>query len=246
MTVWNTPLDDPRLDAAEVHVWRACLHQAPDQVEAFNQSLSADERTRAARLRTEEQQRRFTTARGTLRALAGGYLSCDPELVQLRTDERGKPCLADEALAFNLSHAGSMGLFAFALRRRIGIDVESASRRVAADRIAERFLAESEASRLRSLPKQVRHHAFLRCWTHKEAYLKATGEGISAGSLSRFEVSVDPRLPACLERVDGATEEAGRWRLEDLPLERGDFVGAVCVEGQDWRLRCLQFAPEPA
>jgi 4'-phosphopantetheinyl transferase len=134
-----------------------------------------------------------------------------------------------------------MGLFAFALKRRIGVDVESASRRVAGDRIAERFLAESEASGLRSVSKPHRHCAFLRYWTHKEAYLKATGEGISSGSLSRFEVSVDPQLPARLERVDGAPDEAGRWRLEDLPLDGSTFVGAVCVEGQDWRLRCLQF-----
>ena len=241
MTVWNAPLDDPRLDADQVHVWRACLDQAQDQVEAFGQTLSADERARAARLRAKEQQCRFTTARGTLRALAGGYLSCDPELVQIQTDERGKPCLADGALSLNLSHAGSMGLFAFALKRRIGVDVESASRRVAGDRIAERFLAESEASGLRSVSKPHRHRAFLRYWTHKEAYLKATGEGISSGSLSRFEVSVDPQLPARLERVDGAPDEAGRWRLEDLPLDGSTFVGAVCVEGQDWRLRCLQF-----
>ena len=242
MTTWSTPGDDLRPDAAQVHVWRACLDQTSGQVKVLSQTLSADECARAARFRTEQQQHRFISARGTLRTLVGRYLSCDPDQVQLGADEHGRPCLAG-ALSFNLSHAGSMGLFAFALDRKIGIDVESTTRQVAADRIAGRFLAESEASRLRSLqPDQVRHRAFLRCWTHKEAYLKATGEGISAGALSRFEVSVDPQLPACVERVEGAPDEAERWRLEDLPLDDSDFVGAVCVEGHDWRLRCLQYA----
>ena len=53
---------------------------------------------------------------------------------------------------------------------------------------------------------------------------------------------MDPQLPACVERVEGAPDEAERWRLEDLPLDDSDFVGAVCVEGHDWRLRCLQYA----
>ena len=240
--VWESAGDDACLDTTQVHVWRTCLDRAHDQVDALSGSLSADERARAGRLRTDEQRSRFTCGRATLRTLVARYLHLEPGQVPLRRDEGGKPFIADSTLSFNLTHAGSLGLFAFTLERRVGIDVESAARQVASDRIAERFLCESEASQLRSLqPAQVRHQAFMRCWTRKEAYLKATGEGISAGALSRFEVSVNPRQAARLVGIDGAQDGVERWRLEDLPLSDTDFVGAVCVEGRDWDMRCLQF-----
>ena len=232
---------DISLGDAEVHVWRARLDRSPGEVQLLNLTLGAAEHTRAARLRCEQQRFRFISGRGILRSLAARYLACDPGQLQLSINEQGKPVLADESLSFNLSHAGGFGLFAFALHRRIGIDVESATRRVAADRIAERFLHESEASQLRSLQSvEMRHRAFLCCWTRKEAYLKATGEGIAAGALSNFEVSVDPQLPARLERVEADPDEAARWHLQDLPLEGTDFVGAVCAEGRNWRLCCFE------
>ena len=242
--VWHASPDDAGLAAAEVHVWRADLDQPTDRMEQLRATFSGEEGARATRLGDQAQRNRFVVARGVLRVLLGRYLSCDPNRVHLGTDEGGKPYLEDDALSFNLSHAGALGVFAFTLDRRIGVDVESASRNVAVDRIARRFFATSEASRLHSLQEGERHRAFLRCWTHKEAYLKATGEGIASGALSRFEVSVDPRLPARLERVEGAADEVERWRLEDLPLDGSDYIGAVCVEGQDWRLRCLQFGGE--
>ena len=242
---WQASPSRIGLDAVDVHVWRADLEQLADYVGQLSATLTAVEADRVARLGVQVQRDRFAIARGVLRTLLGRYLSCDPDRVQLGTDAGGKPCLENAALSFNLSHTGSIGLFAFTLNRRIGIDVESASRKGAGDRIARRFLAPSEASRLSSLPAGgERHRAFLRCWTHKEAYLKATGEGITSGSLSRFEVSVDPRQPARLERVAGADEVAAHWRLEDLPLDGIDHIGAVCVEGGDWRLRCLQFGGE--
>ena len=250
--VWESPREGLSLGPADVHVWRACLDRDRAEVAALARTLSVDERARAESIRGEPQRWRFATARATLRLLAARYVQGDPCQVQFRYDERGKPFLVDdgpfardqalgERLSFNVSHTGPMGLFAFALTRRIGIDVERARRQVAFDRIAERFLSAPEVSELRSLqPTAARRRAFLRCWTRKEAYLKATGEGIGAGALSRFAVSVRPQLPARLEWVDGDRDEAGRWRLEDLPLDESEYFGAVCVEGHDWRLRCFR------
>lgn len=250
---WEAVGDGISLTPTEVHVWRAFLDRTTAHDERLWGSLAEDERLRAGRIRDDRQRCRFATARATLRRLAARYLHGDPGQVQFCYDERGKPFLAeaerglvdgersvDSTLSFNVSHARGVGLFAFALRRRIGIDVESAERQVDADRIAERFFSAQEASALRSLhPAAARRRAFLRCWTRKEAYLKATGEGIAGGALRRFAVAVEPQLPACLEWVEGRPEEVPRWRLADLPFDDGDCFGAVCVEGHDWGMRCL-------
>jgi 4'-phosphopantetheinyl transferase len=106
------------------------------------------------------------------------------------------------------------------------------------DSIAERFFSPPEVAAFRALPGELKRQAFFTCWTRKEAYIKARGEGLST-PLDQFSVSLSPGEAAGLLEVQWDPQEVSRWFLAELPLDR-PYVGAVAVEGHDWLLRCWQ------
>jgi 4'-phosphopantetheinyl transferase len=75
---------------------------------------------------------------------------------------------------------------------------------------------------------------FFHCWTCKEAYIKARGEGLSL-PLDRFQVVLILGEAAPLLSLDGDPQEASRWSLRKLTPAPG-YVAALAVEGQGWRL----------
>jgi 4'-phosphopantetheinyl transferase len=152
----------------------------------------------------------------------------------------GKPFLAspDDGLDFNLSHSGRWLLFAFARGRAVGVDVESMDRAVDWDAVARRFFSAREQAALQSLPAEQRRGAFFRCWTRKEAYLKATGQGVTLG-LSRFAVTLAPGGPAALAWVEEGDPQG--WSIADVDPEPG-YAGALCAQGAGWQVRCLTAA----
>ena len=157
-------------------------------------------------------------------------------------ERRGKPVL-DPSLGsdvtFNVSHSHGVALFAVGRGRRLGIDVEHIRANRDLAKIAQRFFSPNEAAGLDALPAALQRRAFYACWTRKEAFLKATGTGISH-PLDSFEVSVDPDEPATLVHIDGDRQRALEWRLHDLHFDR-DYAAALAVEGHDWRLSCHAF-----
>ena len=162
----------------------------------------------------ERDQRRFTVARGLLRALLGRYLGLPSTALVFGYTERGKPFLtgpAEPDLRFNLSHSGGQALFAFAWGREVGVDVE-AGERLGEDwpAIAARYFSAREQAELHALPEHRRRAAFLTGWARKEAYLKATGLGIADG-LQKIEVTLDPARPAAFL----SPELAARWTFRD-------------------------------
>jgi 4'-phosphopantetheinyl transferase len=162
-----------------------------------------------------------------LRRLLGGFLGLEPERVELRYGPHGKPCV--EGLRFNLAHSHELALYAFSRGRELGVDLERIRPLRDAAAIAERYFSAEENAVLRSLPEIQRHEAFFRCWTRKEAYLKALGDGL-ARPLDSFDVTLAPGEPARLLRVQGAPDEAARWSLLHLDPAPG-FVGALAAEG---------------
>jgi 4'-phosphopantetheinyl transferase len=233
----------PTLADAEVHVWRAALDPEPARVHEFAGVLSNDERERAGRFLSERDRRRFIVCRGVLRTLLGGYLGAAPRSLRFRYSPHGKPALAsvsgEPALRFNLSHAEETAFFGITLQREIGIDLEPLDAGFATDEIAERFFSPREIGSLRTLNQADRPRAFFRCWTRKEAYVKARGEGLSL-PLDRFDVSLLPDEPAALLSTPGDPREASRWSLSDLPADPG-YVAAIAVEGRGWQLRCWRW-----
>lgn len=227
----------------EVHVWRASLEADSAKVQRLEHLLSSDERERADRFHFPRDRAAFVVARGTLRHLLGRYLDADPEQLRFSYTSYGKPSLhapgGSAALRFNLSHSGGLVLYAVSHGRELGIDVETIRTQVVEEPLAERFFAPGEVAALRSLPAGQQPEAFFACWTRKEAYIKAKGEGLSM-PLESFEVSLLPGEPAALRRTEGDPDEAGRWSLVTLEMEPG-YAAALAVQGHDWRLRCWEW-----
>jgi 4'-phosphopantetheinyl transferase len=241
--LWRPPPPELTLSNAEVHVWRVALDPAKSCVECLQRTLSADELARAARFHFPRDRRRFIVARGVLRDILGWYRGVQPSALGFRYSAYGKPELADDAdedgLRFNVSHSHEMALFAVTRGREVGVDIEYLGREIAGEEIAERFFSAHERASLRALPAAMKHQAFFNCWTRKEAYIKAHGEGLSL-PLDQFDVSLVPGEPAALLATHSDPQEVLRWSLRALTPGL-DYVAALAVEGQGWQLSCWQW-----
>jgi 4'-phosphopantetheinyl transferase len=240
---WSSAPERLSLDSGEVHVWRASLDHSSSQVDRFRETLDCDERSRADRFCFSRDRERFIVARGVLRALLGRYLNRAPESLAFSYGTHGKPVLDSEsdadAIRFNLSHSHGTALYAVTRGREIGVDLEFIRSDLEAEQIAERFFSHSENVTLRALPLRLRKYAFFLCWTRKEAYIKARGEGLSM-PLDQFDVSLIPGEPAALLSTKPDAGEALRWSLRDLNLGRC-YAAALAAQGRDWTLSRWQW-----
>lgn len=236
MDAWPVPPGVLRLDAGEIHVWQVDLESVGAADRGLPGLLSEDERARAGRFAFEVHRQRFAAARGSLRRVLSRYLGMAPQDIAFGYGPRGKPYLAHDRatppLRFNVSHSAERALFAVALGRELGVDLERVSETTSVLELAERFFAPQEWRFLRGLPPAARREAFFRLWTLKEAYLKASGVGL-----------YEPLDSIVLRLAEGAAPplvlHAGRrdWSLKEL-RPAADFAAAVAAEGEGGTLRC--------
>lgn len=218
----------------EIQVWSIALDLSVEACSGLYELLSAQERSRAATFLRQNDQRRFIATRALLRRILSIYLQCDAAEFFIGSNAFGKPELynlgeAPAEVRFNCSHSNSLAVFAFARSRRVGVDVERVEADVAGESIAERFFCPSEVSALCALPKARQCTAFFKCWTRKEAYVKARGEGFSI-PLESFDVSSD--------RI--AVEAGCRSRWSVLSFEpQPRYMAAVAAEGWDWKIALI-------
>ena len=232
--VWDaTSIGSPgSLGPGVVHLWRRALHASAAEVNSCYGLLSNEEQERALRFRIERPRQDFVLTRGTLRLLLARYLSTTPQDVSLRNARNGKPFLqAENDLCFNVSHTNGLALMAFATRREIGVDVENLGRETEVEKLAERFFSERERQALEQLSGEKLKEAFFRCWTRKEAYVKAKGNGLSL-PLDQFDVSIaaGDRDALLATRPDPA--ESARWTISDVFLGEG-YAAAVAVAANE-------------
>jgi len=236
----------PALREDEVQLWRLDLEALAVNEDCWQRLLSVDERARAERFLLPRPRQHFVVTRGVLRTVLGAYLALDPTKLNFQNSVKGKPSLgapnANTGITFNVSHAGEVALLAFSRRRELGVDVERVSRDLDIDAVAQRFFSLHEQRQLASVSSEDRFEAFFRCWTRKEAYIKAKGEGLAL-PLDQFDVSLAVRDTNALlsTRPDGS--EAGRWSLREVSAGPG-YLAALCVAGHDWSLRCPSSVPE--
>lgn len=229
-----------------VHLWRAWLEPAPEVLRRLEAHLSEDERARAARFVFPVHRVRYAAGRGILRELLGRYLGRDPREVRFRYTAHGKPELDEPGhppLRFNLSNCEAMALAGFVRGREIGVDVEELRPMPDGAAIAERFFSAPEQAVFRALPPETRDQGFFNCWTRKEAYIKAVGEGLSM-PLDRFDVAFAPGEPAALLATRPDPAQAARWTLREADPAPG-WVGAVMVEGSGWTMECWDWEDSP-
>lgn len=232
----------PTLAGDEIHVWRIALDAPQSVLERLEPLLREDEIARADRFRRPELRSRFVIGRGALRCILGGYLEVEPEQIAFRLGPHGKPYLeaVDWPLQFNLSHSDNLALSAFVVDREVGIDIEMVRPLEDAGHIINRYFSPAERAEFLSFPESERLAAFYRGWTRKEAFVKATGEGI-ASALDRFDVSLAAR-DAVGVRVGEDRGAALRWVLQDLEPAAG-FQAALAVEGPIGRVHTWSWTP---
>ena len=211
----------PRLEDDEVHVWLANLDTCSECLERPGGILSEDERERTTRFHSRLDAARWAASRIVLRSLLGRYLFLEPRDISFQIGATGKPDVAIPSgrrqIQFNMSHSDAVGLYAVSRFRRVGIDVERMRRLPDFASLAQRMFAPDEQRVLQGLPDAQRTAAFFRFWTRKEAYLKATGQGL-----------------ASVEEMYSA--EPGRWLVMTLPVVSG-YAASLAIEGTPSRLR---------
>lgn len=219
----------------EVHVWQAALEQPAPLIAQLRSLLSDDERQRAHRFHFPADQRRYVVGRGVLRLLLGAYLVTKPEQLRFGYNAYGKPELSagDFSLQFNLSHSGEIALYAMTHRHALGIDIECIRSNLEWSALAQHVFSPHEQAVLAQLPVAEQLPAFFRCWSRKEAFIKARGMGLSL-ALDQFDVTLAPTDPPRLLATRDDPQEASRWTLCDLPCPAG-FAAALAVAAHGWR-----------
>jgi len=236
---WADPPEALSLPPDRVDLWKLPLTESEAALHRLERTLAPDERARAERFRFDRDRRRFIVAHGRLRMILARYLGVDPQALVFSNGPRGKPFFApplQAALKFNLSHSGNLALVAVTLNRDIGVDLEEIHSFESAELLAEQFFSPLENATLRALPEAERLKAFFCCWSLKEAYVKATGDGLARATDS-FDVAFGRGELGRLVSVEGDLEEASRWSLVRLTPAPG-YVAALAVEGSGWTMMC--------
>ena len=237
----GTAVDIPSaLGTSTVHVYAADL----DSADADSDLLSEDELERAGRFRFERDRRRFVAGRSALRRLLARYIEAAPADIAFEYGPYGKPDVPDAPVSFNVSHSGSHALFAIGPRFELGVDVEVLGGRHADDLlVAKQFFSPREIETLRAHAPSARPRAFLLCWTRKEAFVKARGDGLSL-PLQDFDVSFGMGERPALLRTAWSSDEPDEWTLEDVSrlfprVVSGLFpkaVAALAIRSPDVRI----------
>jgi 4'-phosphopantetheinyl transferase len=226
------------LGEAEIHVWCIPLEIEADALTGLGRLLCADEQARARRFRFEPDRQRYVAARAALRILLGRYVDSPPERIVFSYSTSGKPFLAPPGGGrgpyFNISHSGQIALMAFCASAQLGIDVELVREIADTENIVRGFFCREEIEHWMELPADLRKRAFYDCWTRKEAFVKASGDGLSM-PLDGFQVSFGPGAVPSI-RVPQYADEP-RWCLFDVS-PASDYSGALAIAGIRWDLHC--------
>jgi 4'-phosphopantetheinyl transferase len=234
---WSSTPSVLALPAEQVDVWEMCLDGRA--MSDFDGSiLSPDEIARARRFHFERDCLRFIHCRSALRSLLAAYLKIPAAEICFEYLKSGKPRLAAEqnsqALEFNVSHSAEMALIAICDEHQIGVDIEKIRDEIDATALANRFFSSRERAALRALPEDRRVTGFFACWTRKEAFLKAVGDGLSF-PLTDFSVTTDPDLGPQLIEIKGKSEAGNQWLLADLAVPEG-YRATVALNNRDLRM----------
>ena len=235
-----SPKQFPVLTDDQVHVWRIPLNHSPERTSLSLEILSPDERQRASRFHFDKDRNQFVQARAAQKSILSKYLKVRPQELEFSYGAQGKPALAninaDSELRFNLSRRDGLALLAVCRGREIGVDVELVRTGMSLFEIAEISFSARELTTLRGLPESLQASAFYNCWTRKEAYVKARGEGLSF-PLKQFDVSLAPGDSVRLLQVRDNLDDVDRWTLQEIPVGE-NYVAALIVEGANLKVTC--------
>jgi 4'-phosphopantetheinyl transferase len=233
---WRASSTAPDLPPGHVHVWRIDLSRYPADLVGI---LEPAERTRAERIVRGSLRDQWIVCRASLRQILAVYTGSPAHAIQFETTSLGKPSLATgmnarQLPSFNISHSDCVALVAVAIGTPVGIDVERVRPLTDIDHLIERYFCAGERAELASLRGDGIERAFYRCWTRKEAVLKAAGLGLNA---PLHEICVEsgesprPRVrsvPGVTASAPEPVPEPDRWTLVSLDPDP-DFIAALAV-----------------
>ena len=228
----RSSLMDPLAPApGTIACWHVDLEQPDDRVAALTEILADDERERAIRFAFARDRRRFVVTRACLRVLLGAAAGCRAASIRFAYGESGKPSLAGgpavSPLHFSVSHSRDLAVIALSRHAALGVDVEALRPLPDAANIACRYFTAAEADTIATAPDAERLLTFFLCWTRKEAFAKALGDGLTL-ALDRYRVSCRPGEPARVLEIDGSAADAAQWSVYDLTPAPG-FIGAAAM-----------------
>jgi 4'-phosphopantetheinyl transferase len=241
-TFWPPAVEPVAMSAQEGHLYAVPLDTVGHRWAALWTLLSPDERQRTDQFRFEVPRRCFVIARAALRTLLSRYLDLPPASVVLAVGANGKPRLGDEynesELRFNLAHTASLALIFLTRGCEVGVDVERLRTVRHAQHIAQRYFHPAEIEAIRLASPAARDAAFMRCWTGKEAILKAIGVGI-IGSLAAFQVPMNLDEAYVEVPANGGATPARCWLQRIAPAD--EYLAAVACVGAQREIRCFEF-----
>ena len=243
--MWNPQTKAIQLRKNEIHLWRSNLDRPTETIEKLALILSTDEQIRANKFHFSKHRNRFIVARAILRKILGNYLQIDPKELLFKYSSRGKPALnnneSEEQIQFNLSHSEDLALYGFTYNLQIGVDLEYFRPTCDVENIAQRFFSPREYNIINSISDQEKQRTFLQIWTAKEAYLKATGEGLG-NSLDEIDIDIIKNEEVKLLSIKGDTQLAARWNLYSF-IPESNYLASLVVEANNWELSYYDFEP---
>lgn len=232
--------DNIKLKPGDNHIWFAFLNQSMPRISKLLPLLSIEEKRRAEQFVFEKDKYSFIIRRGILRKILSYYLNVDAKKLIFSYHKNGKPWLNYKSnsleIRFNISYSNNLGAFAFGLSKKIGVDIEFIRPIPNLEQIVNNYFSGREKQDFQDLPENEKMRAFFNCWTRKEAFIKATGEGLSL-PLNSFDVSLKPSEPARLLSANMYPRVATNWALKELKPAPG-FAGALATEGPIRQLQC--------
>jgi len=222
-----------------VDIWIVDLSVAEQTLQRAQTVLSEDELQRSRRFRFPVDCRRFVMARANLRRILASYLHVAAQTLVFDYSEYGKPTLSrpQSQMRFNVSRSGERALIACTQGREVGVDIEKERQDIEIDDLAKRFFTALENAKLQAFPLPDRYQAFLRCWTCKEAFVKAVGRGLSLG-LDKFDVSLGIGEPGSGGATSTEKFSVDGWSLSPIVSNTLEgYISAAAVEGAGIELR---------
>ncbi|MDN5280520.1 MAG: 4-phosphopantetheinyl transferase [Clostridiales bacterium] len=222
------------LDKDCADLWVINTHELVPYQGRLHSFLDGEERQKLQRFTNLEAKATFLYSRGLLRFLTSCYTGSEPQKVRISTGNHGKPYIEEaENFFFNLSHSGGLLAYLFA-GYPVGLDIEDSRRKIELEPIMKRFFSLTEIESWKKFSAANEKLSFFRGWTRKEAFLKATGEGISG--LSHSTVSFEPNQRKALTSRFGKNDENEFWFFYDLQMPEF-FVGSAVIKHKELALR---------
>ncbi|CUH95310.1 hypothetical protein P22_1380 [Propionispora sp. 2/2-37] len=223
------------LSGGDIHLWLAFIQTFEARGEQLEALLSAEETSRMERFHFPKDRIGFAVTHGILRMLIGRYLNFPPHLLTFQPGRYGKPELYGnkpvEHFFFNLSHSCNLAAFAFSRSYPLGVDVEHIRDIGELNETANYCFHQKERAAFKALPADKRLNRFFECWTCKEAFVKATGEGFSR-SPDSFYFYGDNCRAKDIFCIKGAGINSAEWEILTFK-PAADYAGAVAFRKQD-------------